>query len=93
MAYHLKQKITVDNTREVKPDGYAWRKNKAQYQVRSDGGGMCTRFDDFPSLGEARKAAMARARACGWAEVFRWAENGQSIKKYVVAIYDRELSA
>lgn len=91
MAYHYVKKITVDNTREEKPEYLKWRKQ--HYMVRSDGGGMSTRTDTCDTLTDARKLAKQRAKSCGWAEIFRWAENGVQLRKFHIATYERELSA
>lgn len=93
MAYRYGKNITVDNAREEKPASMVWVKNRPRYQVRSDAGGLNTKFDDFHTLSEARKMAKVRARACGWAEIFQWAENGVILKEYHVATYGRELTA
>jgi len=93
MGYHMSKKITIDNAREEKPAHMHWVKSRPRYQVRSDAGGLNTRFEDFSTLIEARRAAMARAKACGWAEIFQWAESGVILRKFHVATYDRELSA
>ena len=95
MAYHYKRKISVDNTREEKPENMKWvnSKERYSYMVRSDAGGLSTRTDHCNTLTEARKTARQRAAACGWGEIFRWAENGVSIRKFHVATYERELSA
>lgn len=93
MAYAYAKKLTVDNTREEKPASMHWVKTRPRYLVRSDAGGLITRHEDCKTLSEARKTAKARARVNGWAEVFQWAENGVSLKKYHVATYERELTA
>ena len=93
MTYHYSQKITVDNTSEAKPIYLSWCKVTHKYQVRSDAGGMQCKFDNVETLTEARKIAKQRAKLCGWAEIFRWAENGTMLKKFHIATYDRELSA
>jgi hypothetical protein len=93
MTYHYSKKITVDNVREEKPAHLTWCLVANKYQVRSDRGGMQCRFDNVETLSEARKLARERAKLCGWAEVFRWAENGTMLKKFHIATYERELSA
>lgn len=93
MPYTHAKKLTVDNAREAKPDFMHWVKNRPRYQVRSDAGGLNTRIEDFRTLSEARKTAKMRARVSAWAEIFQWAENGVSLKKFHVATYERELSA
>lgn len=92
MGYHYSKKLTVTNEREEKPASMHWVKSRPRYQVRSDAGGLNTRIENCATLIEARKAAKQRARACGWAEIFQWAENGVSLKKYHVATYERELT-
>jgi hypothetical protein len=93
MAYHYTRKITVSDARESLPDGMRWVKGRPQYQVRSDGGGLSTKFDDCETLTAARKLARQHAKRCGWAEIFRWCENAQSLRKRAVAVYERELQA
>lgn len=93
MSYHYSGKITVDNTREEKPDYLTWCDVAHKYQVRSDAGGMQCRFDNVETLTEARRVAKHRAKLCGWAEIFRWAESGTMLKKFLIATYELELSA
>ena len=87
-GYHLEKRITVTN---FKPENKLWRKH-SPYQVRSDGQGLTTLFHDADTLTEARRIARARCKACGWAEVFRWAETGVMIKALLVAVYEREVT-
>lgn len=97
MAYHYARKITVTNEPETLQRGLRWvnrlRDGKPPYMVRSDAGGMSTRTDHCDTLTEARKIARERAKACGWSDVFRWAESGVMIRKHFVCSYERELSA
>lgn len=93
MSYHYSKKVNVDNTKEEKPDYLSWCDVANKYQVRSDAGGMQCKFDNVETLTEARKVAKQRARICGWAEIFRWAESGTMLKKFHIATYERELSA
>lgn len=95
MTYHHKKIVAVTNEPEAKPVGFRWVKTRPQYQVRSDAGGLSTRFDDCETLTEARKIAKQRIKAgqTTWAEVFRWAESGVSLRKFFVCEYERELSA
>lgn len=92
MAYHYARKVTVTNEPEPLQRGLKWSK-RLGYQVRSDAGGMSTRTETADTLTEARRVARQRAKACGWAEVFRWAESGVSMRKHFVAAYERELQA
>lgn len=92
-GYHFARRVTVTNEPEPTAPHLKWAASRPQYQVRSDAGAMSTRCEDFATLTEARKAARARARACGWAEVFRWAENGTTLRKFFVCSYERELCA
>ena len=92
IGYHYSIKITVDNTREEKPSYLTWCKVANIYQIRSDHGGMQCKFDSAETLSEARKIAKQRAKLCGWAEIFRWAESGTTLKKFHVATYERELT-
>lgn len=93
MTYHYSRKITVDKEREVKPDYLTWCDVANKYQVHSDAGGTQRRFDNVETLTEARKIAKQRARICGLAEIFRWAESGPMLKKFRIATYDREITA
>lgn len=92
-GYHYARKITVTNEPAALPRGMHWipRSKRPPYLVRSDAGGMNTRFDDCPSLTEARKIARDRAKSCGWAEVFRWCENAQQMRAIIISVYDREI--
>ncbi len=92
MAYHYAKKITVTNEPETLGKGLKWSK-RLGYQIRSDAGHLDTRMDQADTLTDARKTARARAKQCGWAEIFRWAENGVMYRKHFVASYERELSA
>lgn len=92
MAYHCAKNVTVTNEPEALQRGLKWSK-RLGYQVRSDAGAMTTRTEQVSTLTEARRVARQRAKACGWAEVFRWAESGVSMRKHFVASYERELSA
>lgn len=97
MAYTYARKITVTHEPETLQRGLRWvrrtRGGKHPYMVRSDAGGMSTRTDHCGTLTEARKIAHERAKACGWAEVFRWAESGVMLRRHFVCSYERELSA
>ena len=97
MSYHFAKRITVTDEPEALPRGLRWttrkRDGKSPYMVRSDAGGMSTRTDHCDTLTEARKLARQRAKVCGWAEVFRWAESGVQTRKMFVAAYERELTA
>lgn len=86
------RKITVVNDPEPLQRGLKWSR-RLGYQVRSDGGGMSTRIEQTDNLTEARKLAKQRAKQCGWADVFRWAESGVAYRKHFVARYDREMVA
>lgn len=96
-GYHYARKVTVTNDPEPLQRGLRWssrkRDGKPPYMVRSDAGGMSTRHDHIDTLTEARKVARERAKACGWAEIFRWAENGVMIRKFFIASYEREIQA
>lgn len=91
MAYQYSKKIDVDNDPEPLAKGLKWSK-RLGYQVRSDAGALNTRTEQTDSLTEARKLARRRAKECGWAEIFRWAESGVMLRKHFVASYERELS-
>ena len=91
-SYHYSKKITVDNTREAKPDYLNWCAVAHKYQVRSDAGGLQCRFENVETLTEARQLARQRAKVCGWAEIFRWADSGTTLKKFHIATYERELT-
>jgi hypothetical protein len=95
MAYHYAKKTTVHNEPAPLPAGLHWVKQtkRPPYQVRSDAGGLNTRFDDCATLTDARRVARKRAWACGWAEVFRWAESAVQLRSILVAVYERELRA
>ena len=90
-GYFHSRKITCTNQPEGLARGLRWRAKGYRYQVRSDAGGLNTRFDDCETITEARKIAKQRAKACGWAEIFRWAESAVMIRKFFVAAYEREL--
>lgn len=93
-GYHYAKRVTVTNAPEPKPPYLKWAKRagKNWYQVRSDAGAMSTRIDDAETLTEARRIARQRARVCGWAEVFRWAESGVMLRKVFICSYDREVT-
>ena len=88
------------------PYGYQWlrayrRKSGSplgtdEYMVRSrsDAGSMETRHDHCATLTEARKHAKAIVRnGKAWAEIFRWAENGQGMRKVFIASYEVALES
>ena len=93
MSYHYANKIEVTNCPEPKPENMHWVKNRPRYQVRSDAGNLACKFDDCKTLTEARKFARARAKSCGWSEIFQWAENSTQLRKFFIAEYTRELIA
>lgn len=82
------KKLTVDNSPAARLPGMHWRKTGYPYQVRTDGGNLCTKFIDCETLTTARKVAKAYARRVNWAEIFRWSENGTMIKPVFIASYD-----
>lgn len=95
MAYTHAKKITFTSVKEPRPTGYKWVKSRPQYIVRTDAGAMSTRHDDAKTLTEARKIGRAHIRAgrTTWCEIFRWAETGVSLKRFMVEMHERELSA
>ncbi len=92
-GYHYAQKIEVTDIHEPLLQGFRWIKaaQRPPYCVHSDGGGLTTRHEDAQTLTQARKLARERARECGWAEVFRWAETGTQLRRFFVTQYEREL--
>lgn len=93
MAYKYARKIEVTNKPDPLPSGMHWRKTGYPYMVRSDGGGLSTSTNDAQNLRDARKQATARAKSCGWSEIFKWAEDATKIKPIFVASYEREVTA
>jgi hypothetical protein len=93
-GYHYARKITVtDEERELIPAGFRIVKGRPRYCIRSDGGSLTTRHEDATTLTEARRIARNRARDCGWAEIFQWAETGTQLRRFLVSVYDREMKA
>lgn len=82
--------IVIVNVNDKPLPGMKWRKTGYPYMVRSDAGGLNTSIGNSMTLTEARKDARYKAKHFGWAEVFRWSENGVMIKPVLIAAYDFE---
>ncbi len=82
----MNRKITITESDDKQlPKGMHWRRiglaQHADYQVRYDKGHLETGHTSCTSLTEARRTARSIVReGRAWAEVFRYAENGVSIK-------------
>lgn len=77
------------------PRGMRWAgrftPGKAEYQIRV-GNGHCESpiVEWVNTLTEARKKARASVRSGkAWAEVFRWAETGVSLRKVWICTYEK----
>jgi hypothetical protein len=80
------------------PKGMHWRTvgkpAHPDYMVRYDRGGMDVRHSHCASLTQARKEARAIVReGRAWAEVFRWAESGVSMRSVFIASYEVEIES
>jgi hypothetical protein len=94
------RQITITNDPETRPRGMTWRniwRKKCpgvlgpNYTVRIDAAGMRHETKGADTLTQARRIARAAVRdGAAWAEVFRYAENGVSIKSVFVASYEVE---
>lgn len=76
------------------PQGFKWRsaytgRKGGDYMVRWDRGGMSTGTSHCNTLTQARKEAQELVKeGRAWAEVFRWAENGASMRSMFLCSYE-----
>lgn len=92
----MRKIVVSESDNKSAPIGYSWKFNNRTrgYSVRSSGGDMQTKHEDFSTLTEARNRARSIVRnGKAWAEVFRWAESSVGIKAVFIASYEVEIES